>query len=168
MITVGQNQRSRLIILMPEMLAGNLELARSIACAAKLKERDVIYLVVMDHPNSSLQVTRNMVTMKAMTVTKLVNASFLLIPPSAVVKTLKKYSQPDDAVFIPRLLPDHPKKHRFIPVRLSDRFWLRKILSFTRNNNPAVISSYDKSLRNIADGSTADEKKALDQEEDLL
>ena len=123
MITVGQDQKSRLIILLPETLAGNMELARSIARAAKLKAHEVIYLVVMDHPNSCLQVTRSMVTMKAMTVTRLLKASFQLIPRSAVMKTLEHYSSHDDAVFIPQPLADHPGTYRFIPVRLTDRFW---------------------------------------------
>ena len=153
---------------MPELLAGNLELARSITRAAKLKAHEVIYLVVMDHPNSCLQVTRSMVTMKAMTVTKLLGASFLLIPRSAVLKTLKKYSSPDDAAYIPQPLPDHPGRYQFIRVHLSDQFLLRKILFFSGKKKLALISSNGNSLQDIADGSTADEKTALEQEEDLL
>jgi hypothetical protein len=65
----------RLIVLVPEGLAGNLDLAKKIYQMALRDHCDVLYLAFTDHEDNLLAVSRSMATMKALTVSELVKVN---------------------------------------------------------------------------------------------
>jgi len=97
-LSVVPERKNRLIVLVPESQAGNLELAHKIFWMAIRDHCDVLYLALVDNDENSLSVSRAMATMKAMTTgdslvvqTKLVQTAFWL-------KTLRALYQPGDRI----------------------------------------------------------------------
>lgn len=132
--TAKYKQGSRLIVLLPEALAGNLELSRSVAQTARGRTHEVIYLAVQQNLHTGLQVTRSMVTMKAMTSDRMLNVSYRVVPGTAVSMTLRNLATKHDTIIIPQLCADHPSKFKFIPVRSKDWLSVKLALSYSTYN----------------------------------
>jgi hypothetical protein len=62
--------KNRLIVLVPEGVAGSPELAKKIYWMAQRDQSDVFYLVFFDDASERLTISRSMATMKAMTTHK--------------------------------------------------------------------------------------------------
>lgn len=132
-IAAEQNLNSKLIVLMPEALAGDLELSRSVARYARFKVSEVIYLVALESPFASLQVTRSMVTMKAMTSDRQLAVSFQLVNRSNFARLVKKVCSSRSIAIIPQASSIQSGTFDFIPVRSSDWFWLSNALFFSKD-----------------------------------
>ena len=64
-MTLESNQNSRLIVLLPESLVGDLGFAQKIHRMASSTHSDVLYLTLLNDPDQVLSVARGIATMKA-------------------------------------------------------------------------------------------------------
>jgi hypothetical protein len=67
MIPVIEPEKKRLIVILPDSLAGNLELAHKIHWVALREHCDVLYITLVDNFDRYLQKSRSMATMAAVT-----------------------------------------------------------------------------------------------------
>jgi hypothetical protein len=65
--TVDLNFKSRLIVLIPDGMTGNRDLAYKLHGMAQRENRDVFYLALADYEENRLAVSRSLATMKAVT-----------------------------------------------------------------------------------------------------
>ncbi|MFA5837814.1 MAG: hypothetical protein WC837_12750 [Bellilinea sp.] len=91
-------EHPRLIVLMPASLAGNLEFAQKIHWMAARAQNDVLYLTLLDDPDSTLTAQRNLATMKAVTESNLIHAGSILAPAARWFEKLEKVLRPGDTV----------------------------------------------------------------------
>lgn len=117
------NQKSRVLVLLPEQSTGNLDLARSIYRLASRENADVIYLVALLSLESVLPVTRSMVTMKALTAGNEISVSYKLVVKANWIQTLKKYYRPQDTIIAPRELSGLPGSGKFNVFRSANLFF---------------------------------------------
>ena len=66
-LTIESGFKKRLIVLLPESLAGKAELARTVHQMALQNGADVLYLTLVDDDEKNLTAAREMATMKAIT-----------------------------------------------------------------------------------------------------
>jgi len=88
----------RLIVLLPESLAGDLEFATRIHRVAAQSQKNVVYLTILDDPDHALTVSRNLATMKAVTESNLVHAGSVQVPTDRWFAKLKEILGPEDTV----------------------------------------------------------------------
>lgn len=115
--------KSRLVVLLPEQMAGNLELARKVNHLAVHENADVLYLVSLLKAGLSLPVIRSMVTMKALTSDGEISVSYQLVAKSIWIKTLKELYRPQDVIVAPKELRILPGSNRSAIVRYANRFY---------------------------------------------
>lgn len=92
------SENGRLIVLLPESLSGNLDLARKIYWMAANSGKDVLYLTLLDRNDSILAVYREIVTMKAVTESNMVHAGSMLVPAALWFQKLQAILKPNDIV----------------------------------------------------------------------
>ena len=90
--------KKRLIVLVPEGLAGNSDLAQKIYWMALRDQCDVLYLAFVDAEEKMLSVSRSMATMKALTSGDLVVVHSKLTYTHDWLKTLRDFYQPEDRI----------------------------------------------------------------------
>jgi len=83
--------KARMIVLLPESLAGNPELSRCMNAFANRENADVTYLVFLKDSGVILPVTRRMVTMKALTSNNELTVDFHLIVDDHKRKSLETF-----------------------------------------------------------------------------
>ena len=116
------NHKSRLVVLLPEQLAGNLDIARKINHLAARENADVLYLVSLVKAGLSLPVIRSMVTMKALTSDGEIIVSYQLVARSIWLKTLKEQYRPQDVIVAPKDMSILPGSNRLTILRNATRF----------------------------------------------
>lgn len=131
--TAKTTRGSCLVVLIPETLVGDLELSRSVAQFARGRVREVVYLAVLERIPASLQVTRSMVTMKAMTSDRSLNVSYQVLGGPNTAKILRSLFSAQDTIIVPQPCTDHSGKFKFIPVRSNDWYSVKLALSFAAN-----------------------------------
>ncbi len=132
-LATESNHKSRLVVLLPEQLAGNLELARKINHLAAHENADVLYLVSLLKAGLSLPVIRGMATMKALTSDGEISVSYQLVAKSIWVKTLKEHCRPQDVIVAPKELSILPGSNRSTIIRNANRFYpLELVLTSSR------------------------------------
>lgn len=92
------SQNARLIVLLPESLAGDLEFAHLIHRMAVQENKDVLYLTLMDNTDNLLGVSRQIATMKAVTESNLIRAGSVQVPVAYWFGKLRDIIRPGDAV----------------------------------------------------------------------
>lgn len=92
------SQNARLIVLLPESLAGNLEFAHLIHRLAVQDKKDVLYLTLMDNTDNLLGISRQLATLKAVTESNLIRAGSVQVPVSYWFGKLRDIIRPGDAV----------------------------------------------------------------------
>ena len=95
---IGIPEKKRLIVLLPESLAGNIKLAHQINWLTGLKQYDVLYLTLMEDETNPLDVSRRMATMVAATVGEPMHVSSKLVSRDNWLNALRKIYQPGDAL----------------------------------------------------------------------
>jgi len=91
-------EKKRLIVLLPESLAGNSKLAHQINWMTGLKQYDVLYLTLLEDESNPLDVSRRMATMVAATVGEPMHVSSKLVSRDNWLTALRKIYQPGDAL----------------------------------------------------------------------
>jgi hypothetical protein len=90
--------KNRIIVLLPESLAGNLPLAYKINGMAAHNRRDVLFLTLLEEKEQKLSVTRLMATMKAATAGDQINVAYRLVYQNDWLTVLKDTWRPGDLV----------------------------------------------------------------------
>lgn len=88
--------KMRLIVLLPECLAGDTELAHHINRMANRHARDVLYFPMLEDKTDPLSVSRRMTTMTAATAGEDITVSSRWISRRNWLKTLQEVYQPGD------------------------------------------------------------------------
>lgn len=86
----------RLLVLLPESLAGNIPLAHHINWMAGLQTFDVLYLVVVEEETNPLNLSRQMTTMVAATIGEPLHVSSRIISRKHWLNTLRETIEPGD------------------------------------------------------------------------
>lgn len=94
--TISANKR--LLVLLPESLAGSSSLAHQIYWMANLEQRDVLYLTLLENQNNRLGLMRRMATMCAITSGQPPHVQFQLVEREDWLSTLREACQPGDLV----------------------------------------------------------------------
>lgn len=123
------NLKSRLVVLIPEQMAGNLDIARKINHLAALENADVLYLVSLLKAGVSLPVIRSMVTMKALTSDGEIIVSYQLVARSNWQKTLRKQYRPQDVIVATKELSNLPGSNGSAMIRNANRFYLLELVN---------------------------------------
>ena len=93
-----KEKHPRLIVLLPASLAGDLGFAQKIHWMAARAQNDVLYLTLLDDPDSSLTTQRGIATMKAVTESNLIHAGSVLTPAALWFEKLREIHRPGDTV----------------------------------------------------------------------
>ena len=87
-----------MIVILPDELAGNLDLANKIHGIALREQCQVLYLTLVDDFDKMLSKSRGMATMVAVTTGNILSVNSRLIRTSDWLKTLREIIQPDDVL----------------------------------------------------------------------
>lgn len=97
-IAIPSQTKKRLIVLVPDGLAGNTDLAHRIYWLATRSGCDVLYVALVDDPEKRLSTMRYMATMKAVTAGNSLVVHSILADTSSWRKTLSELYQPGDRI----------------------------------------------------------------------
>lgn len=92
------NNIPRLIVILPDALAGNLDLARHLHKMAIRRRCNIIYLTLVDDSGKQLIMTRDMATMASMTSSGILNVSTRIVRISGWLNTLRELYCPGDTL----------------------------------------------------------------------
>jgi hypothetical protein len=101
---VVESKNSRLIFILPDSLAGNLELAHQLHRIALMEHRDIFYLTLVKDTDAMLPLIRQLTSMKAATVGEDIRAFSKCISQDDWLESLKKIYRPGDALMCPEEL----------------------------------------------------------------
>lgn len=90
--------KGRLIVLVPDGLAGNQELAHRIYWLAVRDRCDVLYLTLVDREEDLLAASRSMATMKAMTAGDVVAVQSKIVETGSWLTALRSTYRPGDRI----------------------------------------------------------------------
>jgi hypothetical protein len=97
-ISIEAGFKKRLIVLLPESLAGRADLARAVHQLALQNGADVLYLTLVDDDEKTLTVARSMATMKAITSDTHLTVYSKLVATHSWLKMLHEIFRPGDLV----------------------------------------------------------------------
>lgn len=140
---LDSNQKAKLLVLLPEQWAGNLDLARNIYRLASHANANVIYLVALSNSHSTLPVIRSMVTMTALTEGSETVASYELVVKTNWVRTIKNLYRPQDTIIAPKELSEMPGSNDFTTLHNANRFLVQ---DFARSTSHSLHSSSKRHL----------------------
>ena len=78
-MNLEQEQNSRLIVLLPQSLVGDVDFAQKVHWMASRAHKDVLYLTLLDEPDAALSVARGIATMKAVTESNLIQVGSIQV-----------------------------------------------------------------------------------------
>ena len=97
-LTIESDFKKRLIVLLPEILAGKAELARAVHQLALQNGADVLYLTLINDDENNLTVAREMATMKAITADNGLLVNSRLVATNTWLKLLRETYRVGDIV----------------------------------------------------------------------
>ncbi|OJX40537.1 MAG: hypothetical protein BGO78_05995 [Chloroflexi bacterium 44-23] len=97
-------ERKKLIVILPEVLSGNIKLARRIFWLAEQESSDVTYLALAEDEERTLQMILRLATMKAVSSPSAFSTHTKVIPKNRVIATLEQLYKPGDLVVCPQEL----------------------------------------------------------------
>ncbi len=100
----SENNNNRMIVILPEIMAGNMTLANSIVSLAERDSKNIIYLVLGEDEHNLLQISRRMATMKAASGKSAIKTTSKTIQKNDWVDSLKNIYQKGDIVICPQEL----------------------------------------------------------------
>lgn len=89
-------RRGRLIVILPESMAGNFELGRIINKLAARSSKDVLYFALMEGTENTLDIARRLTTMKAITSTNIIRAGSLQVSSPRWIEKFREIFKPGD------------------------------------------------------------------------
>lgn len=124
MSTGHSETRNRLIVVIDDNLAGNLDLAHTLYWAAKKRELDVLYLVVVEKLEDELLISLKMATMNASTSDPLTSSNSRVIKTEDIILSIQKIIHAKDIIVCPMLPAKHPdfQKMQAIQMHIKDHF----------------------------------------------
>ncbi len=131
------DQKPRLLVLLPEEWAGDLDLARRVARLASCEEADVIYLVAISGHPSKASIIREMVTMIALTSGSGTTVNYELVGKTNWVRTIKSLYRPQDTIVAPKELNSLPGANDYATLRNTDRFFIQEFSHSSSRSMPA-------------------------------
>jgi hypothetical protein len=90
--------KHRLIVLVPDCLAGSLDMARKVYSIAQSEDRDVLYLTLVDDDEKMIAVSRSMATMKAVTAGQWLVVNSRLTGTGHWLAALREIYRPGDMI----------------------------------------------------------------------
>lgn len=96
MDAINFTEKKRLIVLLPESLAGSTDLAHQINWMASLQSFDVLYLPMVEEDSNPLDISRRMATMVAATIGEPMQVSSRVIARRGWLDSLRGIYQPGD------------------------------------------------------------------------
>jgi hypothetical protein len=139
MIPDVQIEQKRLIVILPDGMAGNLDFAHKVHWMALQEQRKVLYLTLVDDNDKLLSKSRSMATMAAVTAGNLLPVHSKLVNASDWLKTLREISQPDDMIVC--------QAEQFVKKGLANAIPLGEYLRSIFTNQIVAVSGYYKPLR---------------------
>lgn len=115
-LKVESPRRGRLIVILPESMAGNFELARIINKLAARSSKDVLYFTLMEGTENTLDIARRLTTMKAITSTNIIRAGSLQVPSSRWLEKFREIFKPGDTALCNAEQTIRVGVFKFIPV----------------------------------------------------
>lgn len=91
-------QPARLIVLLPESLAGDSNFAKRIYALAVRDRRDVLYLTLLEKHDNILTTSRRIATTKAVTESDTVHVGCTQVPTGRWLQKLNEILRPDDTI----------------------------------------------------------------------
>jgi hypothetical protein len=91
-------QRGRLIVLVPDGVADNLELARKIHWMAMRDRQEVLYIAFADKEDKVLSITRGLATIKAITSNNWLVVHSMIVPANHWLQSLLDLYSPGDTI----------------------------------------------------------------------
>jgi len=95
---ISELEKPRLVVLLPQALADNLDLGRKIHGLAHAGGSDVVYLALLENPEDLWTLTRSLVTLKAITSADILAAGYKIIPSAAWMEALADTFRPGDSL----------------------------------------------------------------------
>ena len=126
-LSLDLDGKARLLVILPEVWVGNLDLARKVFRLACQEKADVVYVVPLSSTTSTLPVTRRMVTMTALTSGRQIVASYELVFKANWVGTIKKLCRPQDTVVAPEGVNTLPGSSDLSTLRNVHRLFVRTL-----------------------------------------
>ena len=96
--TMTHGNKRRLIVLVPEGLSGNADLARKIFRMAQHNSSDVLYLAFVQEEELMLSVARGMTTMKALTTSETIDVNVCMTNSNHWLQVLRDEIEPGDTI----------------------------------------------------------------------
>lgn len=96
MDVINFTDKKRLIVLLPESLAGRTDLAHQINWMASLQSFDVLYLPMVEDDSNPLDISRRMATMVAATIGEPMQVSSRVIARRGWLDSLREFYLPGD------------------------------------------------------------------------
>lgn len=118
-VSVQNQSRPRLIVLLPTGLEGNLALARSVHQLARQNQADVFYLMLVDDDEQTLQISRALATMKAITADGNLSVGSRLVSTPDWLAALRSIYRPGDTLVCQA---EQTVRNGFLRVRPLDEF----------------------------------------------
>jgi hypothetical protein len=95
-------QNSRLIVLLPQSLVGDVDFAQKVHRMASRDHKDVLYLTLLDDPEAVLSVARGIATMKAVTESNLIQVGSIQVPAQRWFEKLQQVFRGGDMILCHR------------------------------------------------------------------
>ena len=95
---VVQEQNKRMIVLVPDGITNNLDLAHKIHWMAMAEHYDILFLAIVNDEEKMLSLSRNMATLKAVTAANWLTVSAKLTTARKWLNTLKEIYLPGDII----------------------------------------------------------------------
>ena len=130
----ASDQKAKVLVLLPQIWAGDLDLARRVYRLASRENADVVYLVALSSPKSTLQTIREMATMTALTTGSETVARYELVGKPNWLNTIKRLYRPQDTIIAPKELDSLPGSNEFNTLHNANRFFIRE---FSHPSGPA-------------------------------
>lgn len=139
MIAGIQPEQKRLIVILPDGMAGHLDFAHKVHWMALQEQRKVLYLTLVDDYDKRLSKSRSMATMTAVTAGNILRVNSKLVIASDLLKTLEEISQADDVIVC--------QAEQSVQKGLLGVLSMEEYIRSVSNNRIVVVSGYYKPIR---------------------
>lgn len=135
-------QTSNLIVVLPEALTGNMNLAHRVYAMAEQQAANVLYLALVENEAHYLQISRRLATMKAITSHATIKTHTKIATKNDGMRVLSEVFQPGDQVLCPQQMTVKTGAFRKMPMStyLQNEFKM-PVLEVSGFNSPTPIQT---------------------------